>query len=63
MTGRRTILGAAAALTAVAIAGGLVLRAQPARPPNIVVIFADDLGYGDLSGFGSPNNRTPHLER
>ena len=31
-------------------------------PPNIVVIFADDLGYGDLGAFGSPNNRTPRLD-
>lgn len=62
MTGWRSILAAAAALTVTAIAGGLALRAQPARPPNVVVIFADDLGYGDLSGFGSPNNRTPRLD-
>ena len=31
-------------------------------PPNIIVIFADDLGYGDLGAFGSPNNRTPRLD-
>jgi arylsulfatase A-like enzyme len=62
MIGKRMILAAAAALTAVAMAGGLAVRAQPARPPNIVIIFADDLGYGDLSGFGSPNNRTPRLD-
>jgi uncharacterized sulfatase len=30
--------------------------------PNIVVIFADDLGYGDLGGFGAPNIRTPRLD-
>lgn len=33
-----------------------------AAPPNIVVIFADDMGYGDLGAFGSPNNRTPRLD-
>jgi arylsulfatase A-like enzyme len=35
---------------------------QAPRRPNIVIIFADDLGYGDLGAFGSPNNRTPRLD-
>lgn len=30
---------------------------------NIIVIFADDLGYGDLGCFGHPTLRTPHLDR
>src|SRR5262245_25377508 len=36
--------------------------AQAPRRPNIVVIFADDLGYGDLGAFGAPNMRTPRLD-
>ena len=32
-------------------------------PPNIVVIFADDLGYGDVGVFGGTRARTPHLDR
>ena len=31
--------------------------------PNFVVIFADDLGYGDLGVYGHPTIRTPHLDR
>jgi len=32
-------------------------------PPNFIVIFCDDLGYGDLGCYGSTKNRTPHIDR
>ena len=32
-------------------------------PPNFVVIFIDDMGYGDIGPFGSKINQTPHLDR
>jgi arylsulfatase A len=40
-------------------------RAQPApeRPPNIVLIFADDLGWGDVGFNGRRDWNTPHLDR
>jgi arylsulfatase len=33
------------------------------RPPNIVVIFMDDLGYGDLGCYGAVDFRTPNIDR
>ena len=33
------------------------------RTPNIILIFCDDLGYGDLGCYGSDVNRTPRLDR
>ena len=37
--------------------------APDARKPNFVLIFIDDMGYGDIGAFGSTDNRTPHLDR
>jgi arylsulfatase A-like enzyme len=46
------------------------LRAQSAlnpgsidNPPNFIIIFCDDLGYADLSVFGSKINNTPNLDQ
>ena len=33
------------------------------KKPNIIIIFADDVGYGDLGCFGSEVNHTPRLDR
>ena len=33
------------------------------RQPNIVFIFIDDMGYGDIGPFGSTVNQTPELDR
>ncbi len=33
------------------------------QPPNFVIIFADDMGYGDLGIYGHPTIKTPHLDQ
>ena len=32
-------------------------------PPNVVVIFIDDMGYADISPFGNMSYKTPNLDR
>lgn len=34
-----------------------------AERPNVVFIYADDLGFGDLAFHGHPRIETPHLDR
>ncbi|MFE6131214.1 sulfatase-like hydrolase/transferase [Streptomyces sp. NPDC056437] len=72
---RRTfggVIGAgAAAAVGVVTAGGAqaaerpftAAPRRPSRRPNILFILGDDLGWADLSSYGSPHIRTPHLDR
>ena len=36
---------------------------QPPQKPNVIVILADDLGYGDLKCYGAKNVETPHVDK
>ncbi len=55
----RTILIAMAALAST------VLEASASTPPNVLLIYVDDMGYGDLGCYGAqnPGIRTPNIDR
>jgi arylsulfatase A-like enzyme len=55
MRRREFLLGAAGAAVGAA--------AVKTRKPNIVLIYADDIGYGDLSCYGATQVRTPNLDK
>jgi arylsulfatase A-like enzyme len=60
------VTGIAIILVAVILSAALGEQARAAsqqQSPNIVIIFADDLGYGDIGCFGAKGYQTPNLDR
>ncbi len=45
------------------LVSGSCFSADAVRTPNIVLIFIDDLGYGDIGPFGNTTVKTPHLDQ
>jgi len=63
---RRDFLKTLGAGVTVAVAGaGLpaAAKAPGTTKPNVIIIYADDQGYGDLSCYGAKKLKTPHLDR
>lgn len=47
----------------VSCAASLSAEAAQSRPPNVVIIFTDDLGFADVGVFGAKGYQTQHLDR
>ncbi len=62
------LAGATAAGTlALPVGGSLKAKGfgegRAANKPNFIIIFCDDLGYGDVGCFGSKKHRTPNIDK
>ena len=59
----RKIAAMLLAYTLAAIAALISTNTVDAAPPNILIIFTDDQGYGDLGSYGNTKLKTPRLDR
>lgn len=61
-TNLRKKLQTAAFMAAIVLPGGMALAAPTAVRPNVIILYSDDVGYGDVSVNGSIKITTPHID-
>jgi arylsulfatase A len=59
----KTLLAFVISFTCVSVILKTADAAKTERPPNVVVIFIDDMGYADIGAFGAHGYETPNLDR
>ena len=45
------------------VASNTAYATEPVKKPNVIIIYADDLGYGDLECYGAKNVKTPNVNK
>lgn len=63
MKGIKCLLGLALVLSCGQLCGQAKKNNKKVKRPNIIYVYADDMGYGELGSYGQQKIKTPHLDK